>query len=167
MEEEYKLNIQLKTPESDEKTAKTENDKNKLLKIKKRSQSLLKNKPILESTNDLINDKLKKANHQNESEKNDDNIITTQITPSTEEKSKSITEGMKEINLNEEGEGQGEKKKEPERIILEFDNKENIEKENKVILKFENEEDLQSKGKVKINIDEEKSNKENDDKVNI
>jgi len=168
MEEEYKLNIQLKTPDSDEKIANKEKEMNKL-KIKKRSQSLLKNKPILESTNDLINDKLKKANLQNESEKDDDSIIATQITPSTEEKTKSITEGMKEIKLNEEkgeGEGQEEKKKEPEKIIIEFDNKENIEKENKVILKFENEEDLQSKGKVKVNFEEENSNKENDDNSN-
>jgi len=59
MEEEYKLNVQFKSPESEEKIANKEKEMNKL-KVKKRMQSLIRNKPKLESTNSLINQRLNK-----------------------------------------------------------------------------------------------------------
>jgi len=47
-------------------------------------------------------------------------------------------------------------------VKIEFDNKENAEKESKVVLKFENEEALHSKENLNINFDEENNEEEND-----
>jgi len=173
MEEEYKLNVQFRAPESEEKIANKEKEMNKL-KIQKRTHSLLgRTKPILESTNDLINDKLKKAAQQNESEKNDnDEIINAEILPPSEEKienkeektektenneEKTTTESMSEIKFNDEETLNGEEKPaEPEKITIEFDNKENNEKEKKVTLQIKNEEELNNhRRRVDIDFDEE------------
>jgi len=167
MEEEYKLNIQFKTPESEEKIAKKENEMNKL-QVQKRTQSLIRNKAVLESTNALIANKLNEKVNKKEVKKDEDNgIITTRITPYSEEKeeekeeekqTQAVTEGMSEIKLNDEK----DKTETKEKVTLEYDNKENAEKENKVVLKFENEEALHSKEELNINFDEEKAN-DNDD----
>jgi len=154
MEEEYKLNIQFKTPESEEKIANKEKEMNKL-QVKKRMQSLVRNKPIVESTNSLINDKLneKAPKNENKTEK-DDGIITTRITPYTVEEIKDdkITNEMSEITLEDD------KQKQPEeKVVIEFDNKENAENEPKIVLKFENEEALHSKDDLHIKFDEDTS----------
>jgi len=151
MEEEYKLNIQFKTPESEEKIANKEKEMNKL-QVKKRMQSLVRNKPIVESTNSLIDNKLSEKTPKNETKtEKDDGIITTRITPYSVEEDDKITQGMNEINLKDE-------EKPEEKVVIEFDNKENAEKEQKVVLKFENEEALHSKDDLHINFDEDTSN---------
>jgi len=172
MEEEYKLNIQFKTPESEEKIANKEKEMNKL-QIKKRMQSLVRSKPVMESTNDLINDKLNKKGSQaslKKKEKDDNGIITTRITPFSEienenKEEKTVTEGMSNINLNDKQEKlkESEEKKEEEKIKIEFNNEENIKNESKVVLKFENEEALHSKENLKITFDGDSSNDENED----
>jgi len=102
MEEEYKLNIQFKTPESEEKIANKEKEMNKL-QVKKRMQSLVRNKPIVESTNSLIDNKLSEKTPKNETKtEKDDGIITTRITPYSVEEDDKITQGMNEINLKDE-----------------------------------------------------------------
>jgi len=148
MEEEYKLNIQFKTPESEEKIANKEKQMNKL-QIKKRMQSLIRNKQMVESTNSLINEKLNKTMKSNEEAKKEegDGIITTRITPFSEEvlsdgkgkkkEEEAITEGMSEIKLDD---GEDKKEEKEEKVRIEFDNSENAEKESKVVLKLENEE---------------------------
>jgi len=177
MEEEYKLNIQFKSPESETKIADKEKEINKF-QVKKRMQSLIRNKPMLESTNSLINQKLNKKNsksklNNDKQETKDDGIITTRITPFSEEEQtkvetkeeKALTEGMSDINLNEDEEKPQETN---EKVKIEFDNKENVEKESKVVLKFENEEALHSKENLNINFDETENNGDDeDDKVNL
>jgi len=159
MEEEYKLNIQFKTPESEEKIANKEKEMNKL-QIKKRMQSLVRSKQqLVESTNALINEKLNKKEKKENEE--DDGIITTRITPFSEEnkeenkEEKAVTDGMNEINLNDE--------QPKEKVKIEFDNKENVEKESKVVLKFENEEALHSKDNLNINFEENNEQEDEDD----
>ncbi|KAG4095189.1 chaps-domain-containing protein [Neocallimastix lanati (nom. inval.)] len=167
MEEEYKLNVQFKSPESEEKIANKEKEMNKL-KVKKRMQSLIRNKPKLESTNSLINQRLNKKTskaelNKDKKENKENGIITTHITPFSEEtenqkeNEKAITEGVNEINLNKE-----KPQEINEKVKIEFDNKENAEKESKVVLKFENEEALHSKENLNINFDEENNEEEND-----
>jgi hypothetical protein len=172
MEEEYKLNIQFKSPESETKIADKEKEINKF-QVKKRMQSLIRNKPMLESTNSLINQKLNKKNsksklNNDKQETKDDGIITTRITPFSEEEQtkvetkeeKALTEGMSDINLNEDEEKPQETN---EKVKIEFDNKENVEKESKVVLKFENEEALHSKENLNINFDETENNGDDED----
>ncbi|OUM70278.1 hypothetical protein PIROE2DRAFT_1696, partial [Piromyces sp. E2] len=159
MEEEYKLNIQFKTPESEEKIANKEKEMNKL-QVKKRMQSLVRSKPLLESTNSLIDNKL--SEKTDKKPEKDDGIITTRITPySVEEiKDDKVTEDMNKMNLNDDE----EKLKEPEeKVVIEFDNKENAEKEHKVVLSFENEEALRSKDDFHIKFDEDSSSSSNNE----
>ncbi|ORX45178.1 chaps-domain-containing protein [Piromyces finnis] len=163
MEEEYKLNVQFKTPESEEKIANKEKEMNKL-KVKKRMQSLVRNKPVLESTNSLIDNKLSEKNNKNTNttEKND-GIITTRITPFSEDANEEkMNQKINEINLNKDEE---KPKQSEEKIVIEFDNKENAEKEKKVVLKFENEEALNSMESLRIKFDEETSNNDNGEEV--
>jgi len=151
------------------------------LQVQKRMQSLVRSKPILESTNDLINDKLNKKESKaslNKKEKDDNGIITTRITPFSEienenKEEKTITEGMNNVKLNDEKEKPKETEKsekseksevsEEEKVKIEFDNEENIKNESQVVLKFENEEALHSKEDINIVFDDDSSNDENDD----